>query len=64
VLALSCGSLFGRSDRFPDGYDFWLYSNEQPAVSRLSCYGVYARWPDLPPSKLQEINQALGDAAH
>lgn len=63
ALSAGWGSWYSRSDRFHDGYHFWLHSDEQNAVRRLSCYGVYARWPDLFPPTLQEINNALGDAA-
>jgi hypothetical protein len=63
ALSFSWGPWFGRSDKYHDGYHFWVRSDEQPAVVRLSCYGVYARWPDLYPPTLNEINVALGEVA-
>lgn len=55
---------YGRnSDRFHDGYHFWLVSSDQPMVRRLTCYGVFARPSDLFPPTLDEINAALGDVA-
>ena len=56
------GSWFYRDDdRFHDGYHFWLASETQPQVMRLSCFGVYARWPDLYPPTLDDIAAALGE---
>jgi hypothetical protein len=60
---LAFGPLFQRSDRFHDGFHFWLTSEAMPAVRRLSCFGVYARWPDLAPPSLDEINAAMGGVA-
>lgn len=51
---------FHDSKRFHDGYHFWLASEMQPAVRRLTCYGVFARPIDLRPPTLPEINAALG----
>jgi hypothetical protein len=52
----------GRADRYHDGYHFWLAADRPTEVRRLSCYGVYARPPDLYPPTLDEINRALGAA--
>jgi len=50
----------GGVDRFHDGYHFWLTSDTQPEVMRLTCYGVYAAPIDLYPPTVEEINAALG----
>lgn len=55
------GGYRNSSDRFHDGYHFWLQSETQPAVMRLTCYGVFARPIDLRPPTLEEINAALGE---
>jgi hypothetical protein len=57
---IAFGSYESNSDRFHDGYHFWLQSDAQPAVMRLTCYGVFARPSDLRPPTLEEINAALG----
>lgn len=54
------GSLRSNSDRFFDGYHFWLASDAQPAVMRLTCYGIYERPGRLRPPTLQEIETVLG----
>jgi hypothetical protein len=51
------------SSTYHQGYHFWLDSEEQPEVRRMSCYGVYADPPDLEPPSLQEIGAVLGDIA-
>lgn len=64
VASLSVASGIGlriNSDRFHDGYHFWLQSDRQPMVRRLTCYGVFARPADLRAPTLGEINAALGD---
>jgi hypothetical protein len=48
---------------YHQGYHFWLASETQPEVRRMSCYGVYAEPPELEPPSLQEIAQVLGDVA-
>jgi hypothetical protein len=54
------GSLRSSSDRFFDGYHFWLVSETQPAVMRLTCYGIYERPGRLRPPTLQDIEIVLG----
>lgn len=51
----------GGVERFHDGYHFWLRSESEPAVMRLTCYGVYAVPADLRPPTLAEVNAALGE---
>ena len=46
-----------------DGFHFWLASDTQPDVMRLTCYGVYAAPYELFPPTLGEIALALGDVA-
>lgn len=53
----------GGSQAYYAGYHFWLSSEEQPEVLRMSCYGVYAQPYELYPPTLQEINAALGAVA-
>lgn len=60
-LQTASGSYDRGVDRFHDGYHFWLQSDAQPSVMRLSCYGVYAAPVDLRPPTLAEINEALGE---
>lgn len=45
------------------GYHFSLYSERQPDVMRMSCYGVYAQPYELAPPTLLEIRTALGRVA-
>jgi hypothetical protein len=60
---LSFGPWLSDRDRYHDGYHLWLDSAEQPGVRRLTCYGVFAEWPDLRPPTLAEMQAALGDFA-
>lgn len=53
----------GGSSSYHDGYHFWLYSERQPQVMRMSCYGVYAQPYELYPPTLAEIGTALGGFA-
>lgn len=55
------GVFRGNTDRFHDGYHFWLQSDTQPSVMRLTCYGVYQRPSRLRPPTLEEIGSALGE---
>ena len=55
------GAFPNSSDRFHDGYHFWLQSATQPSVMRLTCYGVYERPGRLRPPTLEEIGVALGE---
>jgi len=51
------------SSAYYEGYHFWLVSDSQPEVRRMSCYGAYAEPYDLHPPTLQEIDRALGAIA-
>ena len=53
----------GGSSSYHEGYHFWIYSERQPEVMRMSCYGVYAQPYELEPPTLVEIRRALGDLA-
>lgn len=59
-LLTASSSYNNSTDRYHDGYHFWLESDTQPAVMRLTCYGIYARPSDLRPPTLNEIDAALG----
>lgn len=58
---MAFGAYRSRSGRLHDGYHFWLQSETQPAVMRLTCYGIFARPSDLEPPTLEEVNAALGE---
>ena len=45
------------------GYHFWLASQKQPDVRRMTCYGVYAESGELYPPTLAEIRRALRGVA-
>lgn len=62
VLVAAFG-LWGDSQAYYSGYHFWLASDTQPEVRRMTCYGVYAEPFELYPPTLQEINAALGAVA-
>ena len=62
-LQLSAGIGDAGSSIYHEGYHFWLASETQPEVRRMSCYGVYADPPNLEPPSLQEIDAVLGDIA-
>ncbi len=52
----------GSSDIF-EGYHFWLYSEQQPDVLRMTCrYILTEPWNSRPPT-LEEMRFALGDFA-
>ncbi|MCP5313036.1 MAG: hypothetical protein H6955_05740 [Chromatiaceae bacterium] len=53
----------GGSNSYYDGYHFWLASDAQPDVRRMSCFGVYAVPADLYPPTIDEIRSALGEIA-
>jgi hypothetical protein len=55
--------LWGGSQAYYSGYHFWLASDTQPEVRRMTCYGVYAEPYELYPPTLKEINAALGAVA-
>jgi hypothetical protein len=60
---LALVGLWGGRSAYHEGYHFMLYSERQPDVMRMSCYGVYAEPPDLAPPTLPEIRAALGQYA-
>ncbi len=52
----------GPSDIF-EGWHFWLHSERQPRVLRLTCRGIFAEpWEARPPT-FEEIATALGPVA-
>jgi hypothetical protein len=55
--------LWSGSQAYYSGYHFWLASDTQPEVRRMTCYGVYAEPYELHPPTLKEINAALGAVA-
>ena len=57
------GGMDGGSQAYYQGYHFWLSSEKQPDVRRMTCYGVYAEPYDLYPPTLAEIREALGSIA-
>jgi hypothetical protein len=63
-VAWSGGFVGGGSQSYYDGYHFWLTSDNDPEVRRMTCYGVYAEPYELFPPTLGEINAALGGVAH
>lgn len=63
ALNLASGIDGGGSSSFHDGYHFYLQSDSQPDVMRMTCYGVFAQPYELFPPTVEEIAQALGDMA-
>jgi len=53
----------GSTATYHEGYHFWLSSETQPEVMRLSCYGIYNNPSTLEPPSLQEIRKVLGPVA-
>ena len=53
----------GGSASYYSGYHFWLSSEDQPEVRRMSCFGVFAQPFELYPPTLEEIRFALGAVA-
>jgi len=53
----------GGSASYYAGYHFWLSSADQPQVSRMTCYGVYAQPYELHPPTVAEIRDTLGSIA-
>jgi hypothetical protein len=45
------------------GYHFWLHSDNQPDVLRMTCRGVFAEPWEAEYPTLEEIAVALGDYA-
>ena len=62
-IKLAAFGLWGGSQAYYSGYHFWLVSDTQPGVRRMTCYGVYAEPYELYPPTLKEINAALGAVA-
>lgn len=63
LLVAFAGGMGGGSASYYQGYHFWLSSDTEPEIRRMSCYGVFAQPYELYPPTLQEINAALGDVA-
>mgnify|MGYP001823413423 FL=1 len=65
LASLQLGARIGAtgSSIYHQGYHFWLDSEQQPEVRRMSCYGVYAGPPNLEPPSLREIGEVLGEIA-
>lgn len=53
----------GGSSSYYSGYHFWLSSESQPEVRRMSCFGVFAQPYELYPPTVEEIRDALGSVA-
>lgn len=51
------------SSAYHEGYHFWLASESQPQVIRMSCYGAYIDSGSMAPPSLQDIRQVLGALA-
>ena len=54
---------WSNSSSYHEGYHFTLYSERQPEVMRMSCYGAYAQPYELQPPTLAEIEAALSGYA-
>jgi hypothetical protein len=63
LLVAFAGGMGGGSASYYQGYHFWLSSDTEAEIRRMSCYGVFAQPYELYPPTLQEINAALGDVA-
>jgi hypothetical protein len=64
ILVASAGSMSGGgSASYYDGYHFWLESDVEPEVRRMSCYGVFAQPFELFPPTIEEINAAIRGVA-
>jgi hypothetical protein len=61
TLTASSSLRKGSESRVHDGYHFWLESDSQPSVMRLTCYGVFDRISRVKTPTLDEIGMALGD---
>ncbi|MCB1772559.1 MAG: hypothetical protein KDI88_03000 [Gammaproteobacteria bacterium] len=62
-VAWSGGFVGGGSQSYYDGYHFWLTSDTDRDVRRMTCYGVYAEPYELYPPTIGDINAALGTVA-
>lgn len=63
VLVAAIGGINGGSASFYDGYHFWLASDVEPEVRRMSCYGVFAQPFELYPPTIEEVNAAIRGVA-
>ena len=64
ILVASAGGISGGgSASYYDGYHFWLASDAEPEVRRMSCYGVFAQPYELYPPTIAEINAAIRGVA-
>lgn len=62
-LSLGIGMWSGGSASYYSGYHFWLTSQNQPEVRRMTCFGVFAQPYELYPPTVEEIRYALGTIA-
>lgn len=62
-LQLASGMDGPGSSGYYEGYHFWLTSERQPEVRRMTCYGLFAEPPDLQPPTLREIQRVLDGVA-
>jgi hypothetical protein len=62
-VTVAAFGLWGGSQAYYSGYHFWLASDTQPEIRRMTCYGVYAEPYELYPPTLKDINAALGAVA-
>ncbi|MCB1772560.1 MAG: hypothetical protein KDI88_03005 [Gammaproteobacteria bacterium] len=63
MLVAAVGSINGGSASYYDGYHFWLASDVEPEVRRMTCYGVFAQPFELFPPTIEEINAAIRGVA-
>jgi hypothetical protein len=63
LLVAAIGGLGGGSASYYDGYHFWLASDVEPEVRRMTCYGVFAQPFELFPPTIEEINAAIRGVA-
>ncbi len=62
-LALAGADVDASPSDIFEGWHFWLYSERQPRVLRLTCRGIFAEpWEARPPTH-EEISAALGAVA-
>ncbi|MGB5568271.1 MAG: hypothetical protein WBM71_04675 [Sedimenticolaceae bacterium] len=62
-LQLAGGVDAPGGNAYHEGYHFWLASETQPEVMRMSCYGAYIDSASMAPPSLQDIRLALGAIA-
>jgi hypothetical protein len=63
LLVAGLGGTGGGSASYYDGYHFWLDSDVEPEVRRMTCYGVFAQPFELYPPTIEEINAAIRGVA-